>query len=123
MAIERTRLFEEAKARWPTRMRVFPANGGRPFAAVPSLFDVYNDIQASCDPEGDWTDEDEWTGLANWSFHQALCAVAEQTTTERDVDRDEVAFEHFDECMRSNLSADWWVAERRLYDESPLRFH
>ena len=123
MAIERTRLFEEAKARWPTRMRVFPTDGVPPFAAVPSLVDVYNDIQASCDPEGDWTDEDDWTGLANWSFHQALWAVAEQTTTERYVDRDEVAFERFDECMRSNLSADCWVAERRLYEESPLRFH
>ncbi len=92
MAIERRRLFEEAKARWPILIRVFPTHGFPPFDAKPRLVDVYNDIQASCDPKGDWTEEDEWTSLANWSFHHALWAVTEQTRTERDVDRDEVAF-------------------------------
>jgi hypothetical protein len=54
---------------------------------------------------------------------QALWAVADQLTGERDLDRDEVTFEMFDERMRSNLADDCWVAERHQYEESPLRFH
>lgn len=123
MAVEKKRLFEQAKDRWPRRMRVFPTNGFPSFDAVPSLVDVHSDVQVACDPKGEWTEEDEWTGLANWSFHQALWAVANQSNAERDIDRDEVTFEMFDECMRSNLSADCWVNERRQYEESPLRFH
>ena len=71
-------------------MRVFPTNGFPPFDAEPSLVDVHSDVQAACDPKGEWTEEDEWTGLANWSFHQALWAVTDQSTVERDIDRDEV---------------------------------
>ena len=123
MAIERMRLFELARNRWPRRMRVIPKNGFPPFDAEPSLVDVHGDIQAACDPKGEWTEEDEWTGLANWSFHQAIWAVFDQSTAERVVDRDEVTFEMFDECMRSNLSADCWVAERRQYEEGPLYVH
>ena len=123
MAVEKSRLFEQAKDRWPRRMRVYPTNGFPPFDAKPSLVDVHKDIQAACDPKGDWTEEEEWTGLANWSFHQALRAVANQSTAERNLDRDEVTFEMFDERMRSNLANDCWVAERHQYEESPLRFH
>ncbi len=123
MAVEKSRLFEQAKDRWPRRLRVYPTNGFPPFDAKPSLVDVHNDIQAACDPQGDWTEEEEWTGLANWSFHQALRAVANQSTAERNLDRDEVTFEMFDERMRSNLANDCWVAERHQYEESPLRFH
>jgi hypothetical protein len=123
MPVEKRRLFEQARDRWPRRMRVFPTKGFPRFNAEPSLVDVHNDIQAACDPKSGWTEEDEWTGLANWSFHQALWAVADQSTEERDVDRDDVTFERFDECMRFNLSADCWTAERREYEESSLRFH
>jgi hypothetical protein len=64
MAVEKSRLFEQAKDRWPRRMRVSPTSGFPPFDAEPSLVDVHNDIQAACDPKGEWTEEDEWTGLA-----------------------------------------------------------
>jgi hypothetical protein len=122
MIVEKTKLFQQARDRWQRKMRVFPKNGFPPSDVKPNLIDVHRDIQAACDPKGEWTEEDEWTGLANWSFHQALWAVAEQSITERNVDRDEVTFEMFDECMRSNLLADCWVAERKAYDQSPLRF-
>ena len=121
MAVEKSRLFEQAKNRWPHRIRVFPTNGFPAFDAEPSLVDVHDDIQAACDPKGEWTEDDEWMGLANWSFHQALWAVANQSTGERDLGRDEVTFEMFDECMRSNLADDCWVAERHQYEDSPLR--
>ncbi|MBB4155688.1 hypothetical protein GGQ80_003613 [Sphingomonas jinjuensis] len=85
--------------------------------------DLYNGVQAACDPANEWTEEHEWTGLANWSFHQALWTIAEQATEERDVGRDEVTFEMFDDCMRSNLAANCWVAERRKYEDSPPSFH
>lgn len=123
MAIEKRRLFEQARDRWPTSIRVVPTNGFPPFDADPSLVDVHGDIQAACDPKGDWTEEDEWTGLANWSFHQALWAMADQSTSERCIHREQVTFEMFDEYMRSNLLADCWVTERQQYEESPLRFH
>jgi hypothetical protein len=122
MIIEKSKLFEQARDRWPLRVRVFPTNGFPPFDSEPRLVDVHRDIQASCDPNGEWTEEDEWTGLANWSFHQAFWSVADQSIEERYVDRDEVTFELFDERMRSNLLADCWEAERKAYDESPLRF-
>ena len=123
MAVEKIRLFEQAKDRWPRSIRVCPTNGFPPFDAEPSLVDVHRGIQAACDPKGEWTEEDDWTGLANWSFHQALWRVAEQSIETRDLDRDEVTFEMFEAYMRSNLADDCWVAERREFEESPLRFN
>lgn len=54
--------------------------------------------------------------------HQALWALAERSG-ERQLGRDEVNFEMFDERMRDNLSQECWDAERLEYEESPSRFH
>ncbi|KQM21442.1 hypothetical protein ASE73_15440 [Sphingomonas sp. Leaf24] len=123
MAIEKERLFERARKRWPLAVHVTPTNGSPPFAAKPCLVEVYQAIEAACEPTGERTDEDEWTGLANWSFHQALWAVAERSVSERLVYRDEVSFEMFDARMRTNLLDDCWIAERQQYEDSPVRFH
>lgn len=123
MAIERRRLFEEARDRWPRSIRIYPTKGFPSFDAEPSLVEVHTVIQSACQPKGEWTQQDEWIGLANWSFHQALWAVAEEAVAERQLDRDEVTFDRFDECMRSNLSDDSWAAERQEYEVSPLLFH
>ena len=104
-------------------MRVLPTNGFPSFASKSNLYDVYRAIEAACEPKGEWTAEDEWTGLANWSFHQALWLLAEQSTAERIVYRDEVSFEMFDARMRANLLDDGWIAERQKYEDRPLRFH
>ena len=123
MAIEKRKLFERARDRWPSVVRVVPTDGVPRFNAEPSLVEVYRAIEEACEPPGEWTSEDEWTGLANWSFHQALWALAEQSSSERAIDREDVTFEMFDERMRSNLSDDCWAAERLEYEESPSRFH
>lgn len=123
MAVEKIRLFEFARERWPLTMRVLPTNGFPSFASKSNLYDVYRAIEAACEPKGEWTAEDEWTGLANWSFHQALWLLAEQSTAERIVYRDEVSFEMFDARMRANLLDDGWIAERQKYEDRPLRFH
>ena len=123
MAIEKTKLFERTRERWPLTIRVTPADGLPCFEAEPSLVEVYRTVEASCEPAGEWTREDEWTKLANWSFHQALWELAERSDSGRHIQREEVAFEMFDEWMRSNLSDDCWSAERHEYNESPSRLH
>lgn len=123
MAIEKIKLFEQTRERWPLTIRVTPTNGLPCFEAQPSLAEVYQDIEASCEPAGEWTREDEWTKLANWSFHQAFWGLAERSSSGRHIGREEVTFDMFDEWMRSNLSDDDWSAERHEYEESPKRLH
>jgi hypothetical protein len=122
MAVEKTKLFKHARERWPLTVRVLPTDGVPCFEARPCLVEVYRAIEASCEPAGEWTAEDEWKNLANWSFHQALWALAERAG-ERELRRDEVTFEMFDRCMRENLLDESWKAERLEYEESPSRFH
>ena len=123
MAIEKGKLFERTRERWPLAVRVVPADGMPCFKSEPSLVEVYRAIEAYCEPTGERTADDEWTALANWSFHQALWTLAERSNLERDIQRDEVTFEMFDERMRSNLSDECWNAERIEYEESTSRFH
>lgn len=122
MAIDKAKLFERTRKRRPLTVHVRPVNGVPCFVAKPCLVDLHGVIEASCAPSGEWTAEDEWIGLANWSFHQALWSLAEHSE-EGPLNRDEVTFVMFEECMRSNLSAESWKAERLEYDESPSRFH
>ncbi len=122
MAIDKAKLFERTRERWPLTVHVRPINGVPCFVAEPCLVDIHEAIEASCAPSGEWTAEDEWTGLANWSFHQALWSLAERSE-EGQLHRDEVTFLMFEECMRSNLSDESWKAERLEYEESPSRFH
>jgi len=122
MAIEKTKLFDGTREQWPLTIRVLPKDGVTRFDSDPCLNDVYRAVQAGCEPAGEWTAEDEWANLANWSFHQALWALAERAG-ERHLYRDEVTFEMFDRCMRNNLSDDSWDAERLEYEESPSLFH
>jgi hypothetical protein len=123
MVIAKKALFKRTLERWPSTVRVSPFDGVPGFQAQPSLVDVHEAIEAQCNPGAEWSGEDEWTKLANWSFHQALWALAEGTTSERDLSRDEVTFEMFDDAMRFNLSDDCWTSERAEYDASPTRFH
>ncbi|MDO9490497.1 MAG: hypothetical protein Q7J32_19170 [Sphingomonadaceae bacterium] len=124
MAIDKNRLFERARERWPLVFRVMPVEGVPCFESKPCIAEVYRDIEASSQPEGEGTPADEWKALAHWSFHQALWALAQQVEWERDLHRDEVTFEMFDEWIRSNLAGDdCWRAERQEYEESPSRFH
>ena len=119
MAIEKLKLLERTRERWPTNVRVCPRDGVPCFEADPSLVDLYRAIEAACEPKGDWTAEDEWTKLANWSFHQALWAIAERSG-ERQIYRDEVTFEMFDKYMKENLSGDdCWIEQRVEYERSP----
>ena len=122
MAIDKAKLFERTQERWPLTVHVRPINGVPCFVAEPNLVDVLEAIEASCAPFGEWTSEDEWTGLANWSFHQALWSLAEHSE-ERLLHRHEVTFLMFEERMRANLSDESWKAERLIYEESPSRFH
>jgi hypothetical protein len=112
MPIDKTKLFESTKERWPT-FPITPSNGVA----------IYLSIEEACDPRGEWTQTDEWVQLANWAFHQALGALAESGTSERTVHREEVTFDLFDEWMRFNLSDDCWEDERHEYEASPSRFH
>lgn len=123
MVIEKKDLLERARERWQSVVRVVPKDGVPSFEAEPCLVEMYRTIEASCAPKGEWAPEDEWTNLANWSFHQALWALAEQSVSIKHLRREEVTFEMFDEWMRFNLSDDCWDAERAEYEESPLRFH
>lgn len=118
MSVEKRRLFEEAKNRWPLHIRALPTNGYPPFVTEPCLVNVHRNIEAACSPKGEWTEEDNWTALANWSFHQALGAVVDQSKAEQDVYRDEVTFEMFDKRMRSNLAIEHWADERLEYEEN-----
>jgi len=99
-------------------MRALPTNGYPPFVTEPCLVDIHRNIEAAFGPKGEWTEEDNWTHLANWSFHQALWAVVDQSKVEQDVYRDEVAFEMFDKRMRTNLAIEHWADERREYEEN-----
>ena len=124
MAIEKWKLFDLARKRWPLSIHVVPRDGTPNFEAEPGLVAIYEAVEASHQSTGDWTPQDEWQGLANWSFHQALWKLAERSASERDIARDEVTFQMFDEEMRSNLwGDDCWIAERQEYEESPSRFH
>lgn len=122
MAIEKARLLERTRKRWPLTIRVVPKDGVPCFEAEPCLNEVYQAIEASCEPAGEWTAEDNWVHVANWSFHQALWGLAERSG-ERNLSRSEVTFEMFDHCMRENLSDGCWDAERLEYEESPSLFH
>lgn len=97
-----------------------PRKDGVPcFETNPSLLDVYRKIEADCEPTEALTPEDEWTNLANWSFHQALWSIAERSEEGR-LNRDQVTFQMFDNCMKRNLSADdCWISERVEYEASP----
>ena len=123
MAIEKKNLLERTRERWPLVVRVVPKDGVPSFESEPCLVAVYRTIEEACEPTGEWTAEDEWTNLANWAFHQAPFALAEQSVSEKHLRREDVPFEMFDEWMRFNLSNDCWSAERDEYEESPLRFH
>ena len=122
MAINKWKLFEEARERWPQRFEITPTDGYPCFSADPDLVAVYRSIEVSCNPTGEWTQSDEWTKLANWSFNQALWQIAEQVPEKLFVLREEVSFDAFDYWMRFNLSDAMWTAERQEYVVSPSRF-
>lgn len=122
MAINKWKLFEEARERWPQRFQIIPTDGSPCFEADPELVAVYRSIEDTCTPSGAWSPSDEWAKLANWSFNQALWQIAEQVSEERFVLREEVSFDAFDHWMRFNLSDEMWMAERQEYDASPSRF-
>jgi hypothetical protein len=123
MIIDKKKLFEDARGRWPESLRVTPKEGVPCFRAEPSLTEVYRSIEASCSPASEWATSDEWCQLANWSFTQALWTLAEQVNSERLILRDEVTFDMFDAIMRSNLSHHEWTAYRKAYEASPSRIH
>ena len=123
MTIDKRKLLEKTRERWPLCFRVTPTDGVPSFEAEPKLGDVYQTIEASCAPADEWTESDEWTNLANWSFHQALWKLAEQAATERHIHREDVTLDMFDDWMRFNLSEEGWAAERREYEGSPSSFH
>jgi hypothetical protein len=77
MAIDKMKLFESTRDRWPESIRITPTNGVPTFEAEPELVAVYRKIENACDPTGEWTANDEWNQLANWAFNQALWALAE----------------------------------------------
>ena len=122
MVVDKMKLFEDARKRWPCRFRITPTDGTPRFEADPALAAVYQSIEASCNPVGVWTAGDEWRKLANWSFHQALWQVAEHVSEERSVHREEVSFDAFDHWMRFNLSDEMWKQEREAYEASPPHF-
>lgn len=122
MAINKMKLFERTRERWPLDVHVRPIDGVPCFVAEPCLINVHEAIEASCALSAEWTAEDNWTVFANWSFHQALWSLAEGSE-EGLLHRDEVTFLMFKECMQSNLSTENWKAERLEYEESPSRFH
>ena len=119
MAIDKMRLFERTRDRWPQSFRITPTDGVPGFEAEPSLVAVYDSIEEACELTGERTQSDEWTQVANWAFHQALWALAKAATTERLISRQDVTFPMFDDCMRSNLSDESWDEERREYEDSP----
>lgn len=112
MAIDKTKLFESTKERWPDG----PMTASKEAA-------VYWAIEEACKPPGEYTQSDEWTQLANWAFHQAIGTLANDAAPEETVRREEVTFDLFDEWMRFNLTHECWEAERREYDASPSSFH
>jgi DNA-binding GntR family transcriptional regulator len=122
MAIDKTKLFESTRGRWPLSFRITPTRGTPPFLDEPDTVAVYRSIEEACEPTGEYTQSDEWTQLANWAFHQALGEVAKNVASEKIVRRDEVTFDLFDKWMRSNLSEECWHEERREYEASPSRF-
>ena len=122
MTINKWKLFEEAKKRWPQSFHITPTDEMPSFEADPALEAIYRSIEDSCNPTGAWTQSDEWTKLANWSFHQALWQLAEQVSEDRLILREEVSFDAFDRWMHFNLSEEIWTSERQEYEASPTRF-
>ena len=116
-------MFESTRERWPESFFVHPKDGTPAFDSEPNLVAVHHLIEDSCRPSGEWTQDDEWTHLAIWAFHQALWALAEKATTAKSVSRDDVTFDMFDHFLRSNLSHECWDKERQEYEASPLRIH
>jgi hypothetical protein len=112
MAIDKAKLFESARERWPSSP-VTASNGAA----------IYRAIEEACKPTGEYTQHDEWTQLANWAFHQAIGALARDAGSGKIVRREDVTFDVFDEWMRFNLADECWEAERREYEASPSRFH
>jgi hypothetical protein len=123
MAIEKRKLFESTRERWPSFVEVVPADGLPSFKTTPNLTDIYTAVEAACESASERTAEDEWIGLANWSFHQALWVLAENLGLQGKVFREDVTFEMFDAQMRSNLSDDCWRLERLEYEGSPSRIN
>lgn len=123
MAVDKMKLFESTRDRWPPNFRIAPTDGVPSFNAEPDLLSVYQRIEASCEPIGERTQSDEWAQLANWSFHQSLWALAEDGATERMIRSQDVTFEMFDHWLRFNLADESWAGERREYEDSPSRFH
>jgi hypothetical protein len=123
MAIDKTKLFESTRDRWPLSFRIIPTEGIPSYAAEPEMVEVYRSIEEACAPRGEWTQSDEWTQLANWAFHQALGALAEDGVSEKTVRREDVTFDMFDHWTRFNLSHKCWDEERHEYEASPSRFH
>jgi DNA-binding GntR family transcriptional regulator len=110
MVINKTKLFESARDRWP------------PIFTERETVAIYQAIEEACEPTGEYTQSDDWTQLANWAFHQALGALAKDERFKEIIHRDEVTFDLFDEWMRFNLSEECWDEERREYEASPSRF-
>jgi hypothetical protein len=123
MAIDKMKLFETTRKRWPQNFQITPTDEVPGFRAEPQLVSVFDTIDESCNPLDEWTQADNWTSVANWSFHQALWNLAKQQATEGLIRRDDVTFEMFDVWMRSNLTDESWTAERQEYEASPSRFH
>jgi DNA-binding GntR family transcriptional regulator len=123
MAIDKMKLFESARDRWPPSFRITPTDGAPCFEAEPELVAVYDRIEKACEPTEQRTQNDEWTQLANWAFHQALWALAKETAAPSVIRREDVTFDLFDQWVRLNLSDESWEEERREYEESPSRFH
>jgi hypothetical protein len=122
MAIDKMKL-ESTRDRWPPSFRITPSDGVPGFEAESELVAVYDLIDGAGEPTGERTQDDEWTQLANWAFHQALWALAKDTATDGVIRREDVTFDDFDHWMRVNLSDKSWVDERREYEHSPSRFH
>lgn len=103
-------LFRSVRSLWPDVIILANDGQGKENSVIWSVVHLYEAIEQN-------VEHDDWLTLGAWSFHQALSDVA-RTRLEygaTTVHAGDVSFEKFDANMRSNLTDESWVKERKLY--------
>jgi hypothetical protein len=109
-------VFDAAKRRWPDEFHVLSDRSSDEVVfTTPSEYDVYKHIEAEIE------NEDEWSQLVVWAFHQALSVFIKDRYRlhTRLIRTEDVPFELFNEMLETNLTDDSWCNEREIYDSLP----
>lgn len=109
-------IFDSTKRRWPEQFRVLSDRSSAEIVyTTPSEYDTYKNIEAEIG------EDDEWSRLTAWAFHQALSVFIKDRyrLQERLIRTEDVPFKLFNEMLESNLTDESWRDEREIYDSLP----